>query len=69
MRKRTVVFSGRHVQATHVAELLDLAASHEPLDGERAEGAVVSSERQDERRGNGLGVHAALESAARLRRQ
>jgi hypothetical protein len=49
-----------HVKATHAAELLELFHADKALNGEGAEGAVVSGGADDERCVDGVGIHAGL---------
>lgn len=49
-----------HVQAAHAAQLLNALHADESLDAEGTHGAVVAGGRDDERRVDGVGVHARL---------
>jgi hypothetical protein len=49
-----------HIEAAHAAKLLDLLHRDEAFDAEGAEGAVVAGRGNDERRIDGVGIHARL---------
>lgn len=54
------ILSRLHIKPAHATKLLELLHADEPLDGEGAKGAVVTRRRDDDRRVDGVGVHAGL---------